>query len=135
VTRSGRTIEAAAGPLALTLDLWPRGRESRLLGLRPRRLRTSPAWISVEDRVGRPLAAPLLGVGGHVRTTGVTRTGRREWYAIHDLRRADARATVGGVDLGQPAPCPPAGFGFSEFPAVPALVRVTSMFAPAPVPR
>lgn len=63
-----------------------------------------------------------------VRTTGETRAGAREWFAIHDFREADAAASIDGVDLGAPAPCAPSGFGFSEFPAGPALVRVTSIF-------
>jgi hypothetical protein len=83
--------------------------------------------------VVRPLVQPLFAAAG-VRTTGVTPGGAREWYAIHDLREADAQASIDGVDLGAAAACPPAGFGFSEFPAKPAIVRVTSMFAEAAVP-
>ena len=103
------------------------GVASRLLALRPRRLRTARRWIGFEDRVLRPLVRPLFAASG-VRSTGVTLAGTREWYAIHDYRTAEATASIGGSDLGQPAPCGPARFGFSEFPAVPALVRVTSIF-------
>jgi hypothetical protein len=82
----------------------------------------------VEDGVVRPLLAPALGAG--VRTRGVTRAGAQERYIPLAFRRADAIATVGGVDLGETAPpTGPAGFGFSEFPSVPCAVRVTSVFA------
>ena len=72
----------------------------------------------------RPLFA-----AAQVRTSGVTLAGARERYAIHDFRLAEANASVDSVDLGPTAPCAAAGFGFSEFPTIPAVVRVTSMFA------
>ena len=75
----------------------------------------------------RPLVRPLF-AAADVRTSGVTLAGARERYAIHDFRHAEANASVDGVDLGPTAPCAAAGFGFSEFPSTPALVRVTSMF-------
>jgi hypothetical protein len=135
VERTGdSTIEATAGPVRLVLRARPRGPASTLLAMRPRRLRTWRPWIAVEDRVARPLVQPLFAAKG-VRTTGVTLAGAREWYAIHDLREADAEASIDGVDLGAPAACPPAGFGFSEFPAKPAIVRVTSMFDEAAARR
>jgi hypothetical protein len=121
-------IEATAGPVRLVLRARPPGPASTLLAMRPRRLRTWRPWISLEDLALRPLVQPLF-VAARVRTTGVTFAGAREWYAIHDLREADAEASVDGVDLGAPAACEPAGFGFSEFPSQPAIVRVTSMFA------
>jgi hypothetical protein len=59
----------------------------------------------------------------------VTAAGVREWYAIHDLRPITmAHACLDGEDLGLPAAAEPAGFGFSEFPERPALVRVTALF-------
>ena len=130
-------IEVTAGPVRLLLRARRPGVASTLLAMRPRPLRTWRPWIAAEDRVLRPLVQPLFAARG-VRTTGVTLAGTREWYAIHDLRDADAQASIDGVDLGAPATCPPAWFGFSEFPAQPAIVRVTSMFAeavgrPAPV--
>jgi hypothetical protein len=129
VERAGNgEIEAIAGPVRLVLRARPRGPASMLIAMRPRRLRTWRPWIAVEDRVVRPLVQPLFAAAG-ARTTGVTFAGAREWYAIHDLREADAEASIDGVDLGAPAACEPAGFGFSEFPSQPAIVRVTSMFA------
>lgn len=120
-------IVGSAGPVRLTLRPSGPGWASRLLALRPRRLRTATAWIDLEDRVLRPLVRPLF-AAADVRTSGVTLTGARERYAVHDFRHAEASASVDGVDLGPAAPCAPAGFGFSEFPSTPALVRVTSVF-------
>ena len=129
VERTGDgAIEAIAGPVRLVLRARPPGPASALLAMRPRRLRTWRPWIAVEDRVLRPLVQPLFAASG-VRTTGITLAGAREWYAIHDLRGADAVASIDGIDLGAPEAGAPAGFGFSEFPARPAIVRVTSMFA------
>jgi hypothetical protein len=131
VERTGDgAIEATAGPVRLVLRTRPAGPASTLLAMRPRRLRTWRPWISLEDRALRPLVQPLFAAAG-VRTTGVTLAGAREWYAIHDLHEADADATIDRADLGAPVACPPAGFGFSEFPQQPAIVRVTSMFAEA----
>ncbi len=120
-------IEVSAGPLQLTLRVRAAGSASLLLRLRPRALRTRPTWIAFEDRVGRRLAGRLFAAGG-VRTRGITRAGAREWYAIHDIHWADASASRDGRDLGSTVPGSPAGFGFSEFPSRPALVRVTSRF-------
>ena len=127
VERSGGTIQVRAGSVELDLVPRPRGVASLMLSLRPRALRTTSAWIDFEDRALRPLVSTLFGAG-RVHTRGVTATGTREWYAIHDFRRARARARIDGVDLGPAAPGAPAGFGFSEFPGEPAIVRVTSVF-------
>jgi hypothetical protein len=127
---SDGAIEAIAGPVRLLLRARRPSAASTLLAVRPRPLRTWRPWIAVEDRLLRPLVQPLFAAAG-VRTTGVTLAGAREWYAIHDVREADAEASIDGVDLGAPVACPPAGFGFSEFPQRPAIVRVTSMFAGA----
>jgi hypothetical protein len=120
-------IGVSAGPVRLTVRPRGPGWASHLLALRPRRLRTARAWIDLEDRVLRPLVRPLF-AAAHVRTSGLTLAGTRERYAIHDFRHAEANASVDGVDLGPTTPCAAAGFGFSEFPTTPALVRVTSMF-------
>lgn len=119
-------IVAETGSIRMVLRPLAPGVASGLLALRPRRLRTATTWIGLEDRVLRPLVRGLFAAAA-VRTTGETRAGAREWYAIHDFREADAAASIDGVDLGAPAPCAPSGFGFSEFPAGPALVRVTSI--------
>lgn len=128
VGRDGDRIVAVAGDLRLELDLEGGGLVSALLRLRPRALRTSPRWIGIEDVVFRPLVAPLLGGGNGIHSRGTTREGARQWYGIHDLRWARARATLDGRDLGEAvAPSVEAGFGASEFPGRPALVRVTSL--------
>lgn len=124
---SPTTIFVLAPPIRMELELDPPGPMSRLLALRPRSLRTIRSWIAFEDLVLRPLVAPLIGGGEGIRARGRTRTGAREWYAIHAYRTARARASIDGVDLGSTVPARAAGFGFSEFPPHPAAVRVTSL--------
>jgi len=132
VERRNGAIEVTGGSLDLRIVPGSPGIASRLLWLRPRRMRTSAMWIAFEDSVVRPIAGPLFGPNARsIRTRGVTRDGSREWYAIHDFLEADASASVGGRNLGPVAPGPPAGFGFSEFPGGAAIVRVTSIFRPA----
>ena len=123
-----RRIRVVAGPLRMELEAGEAGAASRLLRMRPRRLRGRPSWIAVEDALLRPLIAPWIGARG-VRTRGVTAAGTREWYAIHDLRPlVRGRATVDDDDLGHVTRARAAGFGFSEFPDRAALVRVTALF-------
>jgi hypothetical protein len=123
-------LRASAGPLSLEMTFGEgRGLASRLLGLRPERIRTWRPWIAVEDAVLRPMVAPLLGSTRSVRTRGRTAEGAREWYAIHDFRPArEARATLDGTDLGPVTDdVPAARFGFSEFPGRAGSTRVTSL--------
>jgi hypothetical protein len=128
VERDGDRVVAVAGDLTVELELEGADLVSLLLRMRPAPLRTSPTWIGVEDHVFRPLVAPLLGGGAGIHARGTTRAGARQWYGIHDLRWARARARLGDRDLGAAvAPVGPAGFGASEFPGRPALVRVTSL--------
>lgn len=126
----------SGGPIELEMRLGSPGAMSALLTLRPKIVRTWGPWIWVEDALLRPLVGPLLGGGAGIRTRGVTPGGSAERYAIHDVRTAaSVRASIDGVDLGPTAaPTSPAGFGFSEFPARPALVRVTSLFEPGCLP-
>lgn len=132
VERHEGAVSVDAGPIAMRLTPRRRDLASHLLRLRPRALRTKRAWIGFEDTILRPAAGPLFGPNARaIRTRGVTRDGSRERYAIHDFLEADASASIGGRDLGPVAPCPPAGFGFSEFPDGAAIVRVTSIFEPA----
>jgi hypothetical protein len=69
-----------------------------------------------------PIARAAMGV----RTYGVSPTGVREWYRADEYRPlVAARGSVAGADLGTLAPfATPAGFGFSEPPRRPALVKV-----------
>lgn len=127
IERRGGEIEVDAGPVILRLAPRPPGFASLALGVRPRRLRAHPAWLAAEEFLFRPLVAPLIG-GRSAHVRGRTAAGAREWYSIHDLRGATARATIEGVDAGPCTPGDPGGFGFSEFPSKPALVRVTTRF-------
>ena len=111
---AGRIV-VSAGPLRLELTpgrAWP---------IPLARMRRWPL-VRVVERI---LARLLLGV----RTVGVSPTGVREWY------RADrywsvraARAALDGTDLGRLGRfAEPAGFGFSEPPRSPAVVRVSPL--------
>ena len=83
----------------------------------------------------RPVVQPLFAATGLGRPASARPASRSPARASGTrsttYRDADATASIDGVDLGAPAACPAAGFGFSEFPAQPAIVRVTSMFAEA----
>jgi hypothetical protein len=127
VERTRDRIDVRADDLELRFDLRPMGPMSLLLRIQPAAVATDPRWIQLIDSSLRPLIAPLL-FSGKTRLVGRTRAGAREWYAIRDLRRADASARVNDHDVGSTGDCPAAGFGFSEFPDPPALVRVTSLF-------
>jgi len=119
-------VRVDAGPIDLRVRAEPLDLAGRLIRLRPRWVRERPAWIAIEDVALRPLVAPLFGADGvHVR--GRTRTGAREWYAIHDVRAAAATGAIDGTDLGETATLEAAGFGFTEFPSRSSIVRVTSL--------
>lgn len=128
IFRSRDHIRVRAERIALDLTLAAPGPASTILRLQPRGLRTNRGWIRVQDTVGRPVLGPLLFGGGSTHLVGRTRAGTREWYAIHDFRRGQGRGALEDRDLGPVGPCPPAGFGFSEFPDGAALTRVTSLF-------
>jgi hypothetical protein len=118
--------------LEIDLELHRPSVLSQLLALRPRALRTLPAWLTIEDVALRPIVSPLLGGGAGIRARGRTRLGAREWYGIHAMRTARASARMDGRDLGPAVPARACGFGFSEFPPMPAAVRVTSLIEPTP---
>ncbi len=108
----GAVLEVAAGDLHITMRAgrrWPipLGRLRRRLAFRP---------------LEGLLARALLGV----RTFGVSPTGVREWYRADQYRRVvAAEASLAGRDLGRLVPFhEPAGFGFSEPPRRPSMVRV-----------
>jgi len=108
----GATVRVSAGDLELTLH-GGRGWPIPMAGFRGR---------SLGRRVEAPLARWFLGV----RTSGTSPTGVDEWYRADQYRRVvEGRATLAGDDLG--ALCGfghPTGFGFSEPPRRPAVVRV-----------
>lgn len=107
-----RSLRLRAGSVALDLRAGPGWR------LPFPRLRTAGVTRWVEG----PVARAVMGV----RTYGVSPTGVREWYRADEYRPlAAAAASVDGVDCGRLVPfVAPAGFGFSEPPRRPAMVRV-----------
>ncbi|MGI8683998.1 MAG: hypothetical protein ACR2MO_02660 [Acidimicrobiales bacterium] len=106
------SLDVEAGPLRLHLEAGP-GWRIPLAVLRP------PA---VTRWVEGPLARVLL----RVRTFGVSPSGVREWYVADEYRRVTAaEASIDGRDLGPlDRRWTTAGFGFSEPPKAPAMVRV-----------
>ncbi len=111
-TFDGRTLELAAGDLALCL----RGGPGWRLPFGRLRLPWFTRWVEA------PLAWAVLGV----RTFGVSPTGVREWYRADEYRPVvDAAAALADADLGPWGRFElPAGFGFSEPPHRPSIVRV-----------
>lgn len=117
----GERWHVAAPSLELDLEVGDRAPLGRLLRLVPRPVATSPRWATLVD----PLARVLV---RGVRTRGVARPGRREWYGATDLHRV--RAATGrfdGVGLGSLAPVdPPCRFGFSSTPRRPGVTSVVT---------
>ena len=133
----GHRIELHAGPLELHLRPLPRDWRSWVFATRPRRLRRSPTWITIEDRLVAPLAGPLLGGGPGVRLAGVTPGGRREWFGVDDYRPlSEGTLRVEGDDAGAMVPLQPGlGVGLSDFPSRPALVHLATLIEAAQPPR
>jgi hypothetical protein len=107
-----RSLSLSAGPVTLALRAGA--------GWRLPFGRLRPPWLT--RWVEAPIAAAVMGV----RTYGVSPTGVREWYRADEYRPLVAgSASMDGVDLGALAPfAAPAGFGFSEPPRRPAMVKV-----------
>ncbi len=107
--------------LSLTLEVGDRTGLGRLLRLVPGRVATSPAFATLADPVAR---VALQGV----RTRGVARAGRREYYGATDVRSVTSMSgTFDGADLGALAPVdPPCRFGFSSTPRRPSVTEVTT---------
>jgi hypothetical protein len=122
------TVVEAAGRWSvespsLRLDFGVGGRTGlgRLLALVPPRVATDPVWASAADPFSRVV---LRGV----RTRGVARAGRREWYGATDVHAVvDLAGSFGGTDLGAIAPVdPPCRFGFSSTPRRPSVTDVVT---------
>ena len=113
------TVESPS--LSLTLTTGARMPLGRLLRLVPGALATSPRWARLVDPVAR---VALRGV----RTRGVARAGRREFYGATDLHAVTSLAgTLDGVALGALAPVDPAcRFGFSSTPRSPSVTDVVT---------
>ncbi|NQX05567.1 hypothetical protein HQQ82_11305 [Rathayibacter sp. VKM Ac-2856] len=114
-------LDAAAGPLAVSLRLGGLTPLGRLLRIVPRPLAEHPAWLTAIS----PVASVLV---RGVSTAGSAGHGRREYYGVRAIRRIlEVSASLGGEDLGALGPLsPPVRFGFSSAPAAPAIVDVTT---------
>lgn len=125
----GHAVAVCAGPLRVRMVANPRDARSWLFAARPRMLRRSPAWISVEDRIARPWVGRIIGGADGVRAAGVAPGGQREFYGIEDYRTvAEAVLSVDGADAGEVRDLPAnLGIGLSSFPTRPAVVHVATL--------
>jgi hypothetical protein len=107
--------------LSLRIGFGRRSGLGWLLRAVPARLATSTRWASLVD----PVAARVM---DGVRTRGVAREGRREWYGATDLRLVtSASGSFDGGPLGSLAPVdPPCRFGFSSTPRTPSVTSVVT---------
>jgi hypothetical protein len=112
-------VESAS--LSLRLEVGSRMPVGHLLRLVPRAVAQSPAFATVADPVAR---VAMRGV----RTRGMARAGRREFYGATDLRTVTAlTGTLDGIPLGGLAPVDPAcRFGFSSTPKRPSVTDVVT---------
>lgn len=122
VVVNGRRWQIAAPRAEVTFEVGTRPMLGLLLRTVPRRVATSPCWITAVDVLTRRV---LPGV----RIRGSAGGGREELYAALDLHRiAGARVVWDGVDQGGLAPVtPPVRFGFGSAPPTPSLVRVITL--------
>ena len=121
VTESGAVWDVSSASLSLRIGFGRRARLGWLLRLVPPRLATSTRWATLVD----PVAGRVL---DGVRTRGVAREGRREWYGATDLHLVtSASGSFDGVPLGTLAPVdPPCRFGFSSTPRTPSVTSVVT---------
>jgi hypothetical protein len=107
--------------LALHLDVGSRMPVGHLLRLLPRAVAQSPVFATLADPVAR---VAMRGV----RTRGMARAGRREFYGATDLRTVTAlTGALDGIPLGSLAPVdPPCRFGFSSTPRRPSVTDVVT---------
>lgn len=107
--------------LALDLAVGRRTALGAALQAVPSRLAESPVWCTLTDPVAR---VALRGV----RTRGVARAGRREWYGATDARVVTSLSgSFDGAGLGSLAPVdPPCRFGFSSTPRRPSVTTVVT---------
>ena len=107
--------------LSLRLEVGGRTPLGRLLGIVPPGLAGTPAFATLADPVARVV---LRGV----RTRGVARAGRREFYGATGMRAVTAiEGSFDGADLGELRPVdPPCRFGFSSTPRRPSVTDVVT---------
>jgi hypothetical protein len=117
----GSRWDVRAGDLAVRFAVGGRAPLGRLLRAVPGRVADSTIFATLVDPVAR---VALRGV----RTHGQARSGRREWYAAHDLHRVTSlTGRWRGTDLGALAPVePPCRFGFSSTPRTPGVTAVVT---------
>ena len=124
--RPGRTWAVTSPSLGVTFEVGDRMPLGRLLRLVPGGLAESPTWATVVDPVARVV---LRGV----RTRGVARAGRREFYGATDLHEVTAMTgAFDGIRLGDLRPVdPPCRFGFSSTPLRPCVTEVVTTIVDA----
>ena len=118
---AGAVWVVGSSSLSLRLEVGGRMPVGRLLRLVPRSVAQSPAFATVADPVAR---VAMRGV----RTRGVARAGRREYYGATDLRTVTSlTGALDGIPLGALAPVDPAcRFGFSSTPKRPSVTDVVT---------
>ena len=122
VVALGRTVRVHARDLDVGFTIGTRTLVGALLELVPRRLATSPRWLTLIDPAARMI---LKGV----RTKGTAGGGRTEFYGAYGLHRVDcAFGTWRGTDLGILAPVePPVRFGFGSTPREPVVTSLVTI--------
>ena len=121
VTEAEGSWQVSSPSLSLWIGFGRRSGLGWLLRAVPTGLATSTRWATVVD----PVAVRVM---DGVRTRGVARKGRREWYGATDLRLVtSASGTFDGAPLGSLAPVdPPCRFGFSSTPRTPSVTSVVT---------
>ena len=117
----GSSWRVSSQSLDIRLQVGGRMPLGRVLRLVPGALAESPVWATVVDPAARVV---LRGV----RTRGVARAGRREFYGATDLLAVTAvSGTFDGIPLGDLRPVdPPCRFGFSSTPRAPSVTHVVT---------
>jgi hypothetical protein len=117
----GSSWVVSSPSLSLGLEVGGRMPLGHLLRLLPGALASSPAFATVADPVAR---VAMRGV----RTRGMARAGRREFYGATDLRAVTSMSgALDGIPLGSLAPVdPPCRFGFSSTPRRPSVTDVVT---------
>ena len=117
----GRAVRVHGRDLDLGFTVGGRTLLGGLLALIPRRLATSPHWLTMIDPAARMI---MKGV----RTKGTAGKGRTEFYGAYGLHRIDCVfGTWRSTDLGTLAPVePPVRFGFGSTPRQPVVTSLVT---------
>ncbi len=118
---AGSVWVVESSSLSLRLAVGGRMPVGHVLRLVPRSVAQSPTFATVADPVAR---VAMRGV----RTRGMARAGRREYYGATDLRTVTSlTGALDGIPLGDLAPVDPAcRFGFSSTPKRPSVTDVVT---------